>query len=160
MSPSSAPNLSNEAARIFRTAGGRDINLSLTSPPGSADNVPGAAQSSELLRVGCSGLGRSGEKFGSRKFLDSYIMPSRYHQSLTAGSIPNPHSGSDTEDLEDRRGFERREFGHDLWLRLPQGTHHQSVGHTPQHPEGHLSLHCFPMLSRTVLSMSPGLEPH
>lgn len=98
MSPSSAPNLSKEEARIFRTAGGRDINLFLTSPPGSADNVPGAAQSPELLRVGCSGLGRSGEKFGSRKFLDSYIMPSRYHQSRTAEPAPNPHSGSDLED--------------------------------------------------------------
>lgn len=108
MSPSGAPNLSKAAVRLFRTAGGRDINLFLTSPPGSADNVPGAAQSPELLRVGCSGLGRSGEKFGSRKFLESYIMPSRYHQSLTAGPAPNPHSGSDTENLEDRREFERR----------------------------------------------------
>ncbi|XP_050016280.1 uncharacterized protein [Alexandromys fortis] len=35
-----APNLSKAAGRIFRTAGGKDIHLFLTSPPGSANNVP------------------------------------------------------------------------------------------------------------------------
>lgn len=45
-------------------------------------------------------MGRPGEKFGSRKFPDSYKKPSRYYQSLPAGPAPASHSGggSDTED--------------------------------------------------------------
>lgn len=59
-----------------------------------------------------------GGELGSKKFLDSYIIPSRYYQNLPAGPAPDSHSGSgsgsDPEDLEDRVGFESREVGHDL----------------------------------------------
>lgn len=71
-------------------------------------------------------MGRPGEKFGSRKFPDSYKKPSRYYQSLPAGPAPAAHSGggSDTEDLEDRMGFERKEIGHDL--RIPLSSCHRA----------------------------------
>lgn len=46
------------------------INLFLTGPPGSANNVPGAAQSPELPRAGFLGLGGVLGEHGSRKFLD------------------------------------------------------------------------------------------
>lgn len=145
-----------------RTAGGRDINLFLTSPPGSADNVPGAAQSPELLRVGCSGLGRPGEKLGFRKFLDSYIVPSRYYQSLPSGPAPDPHSGSGTGDLEDRRGFERREIGRDLCLLLTP-CHKAPVTKVwvmMQSIQRVISLSMlFPNVEHHCLYMTPSLEP-
>lgn len=67
--PHPAPNLSGAVGRIFCTAGGRKINLFLTGPPGSADNVPGAAQSPELPGRGSQGWERPQEKLGPRKFL-------------------------------------------------------------------------------------------
>lgn len=143
--------------------GGRDINLFLTSPPGSADNVPGAAQSPDLLRVGCSGLRRPGEKLGSRKYLDSYIMPSRYRQSLPAGPAPDPHSGSGTEDLKDRRGFERRQVGRHLLLPLSPCSGHQSPKCGPHSTASRgptCSTCCFPMLNIIVSVQDPRALNH
>lgn len=161
LSPSPAPNLSGAVGRIFCIAGGKKINLLLTGPPGSANNVPGAAQSPELPGRGSHAWERPPEKLGSRKIPDSLHAT----DTIKVGLLGCPNSRGCPDDLgvnflEEEGGQTATSGSHTSPPRGAPET--RSLCHLPQHSERHLSIKaksCLPMLNSTAsLHLSAKLQ--
>ena len=138
-SPSPAPNLSGAVGRIFCTAGGKKINLLLTGPPGSANNVPGAAQSPELPGRGSQAWERPPEKLGSRKIPDS-LHPT---DTIKVGLPGCPNSRGCPDDLG-VNFLEEEGFSGEGGQTVTSGSHTspphgapgtRSLCHPPEHSE-------------------------